>query len=656
MPNVIINGIDRSSELDGLDTISERIYWSAELSSFIYEIDGNVIANGGTYNYLRDAYNQSVCDTVSAIITSTCGNIDALIYINDIKWNLSKRTAEFQFVTSPFIQLIDNNKSIKVTLGAGLSKNLVDISAYTLRRTCTLIDPIGSTDATDRLGWRLFDAFAYIIAFVSDGTLSFASDYFSYASGVYAPQKYAVLMMGAEVRLGPAYDTDYARPDPIISFQDLYNDCRKLFNVGLAIEGTTVRIEPRTYWATSGTIQSVDAIDELMSELDRSQFYSSVRLGSHAYNSKDLYLGRVAYYGHRNEQYHLTGQCNIDNELDLVTSTLVFDTNAIMAAMPTASGGLDSDDTDENVMLIDMDTSNVTVITPVPLLPLQIYYNASFANSQTLVNWNGYIPFTVYQLNQGLLQLVRASHYGATQVAQSSVNPIDTLACQNDYSPPNFDTGGDYQVGTIDFAIIGSTIPVQYNAGYFTAPANDYYTINTFFQINTTDAGYFQTTVRVGRFNGTYYEETYPPVVIHNATSPPWGPPPDWGINDGTFISFIGNVEGSAAFYMEAGDIMFILVEYTSFSELLLYTGTVEIVQYGATYSTQNTADNMLDRYTFQKPISDAAWCAMKSRPFDLFRLGYVDGAVNSRAIDVVRGMTTEQGTFTMGSRRSQNA
>lgn len=655
MLRLIIDGVDRSHEVDGLTDLSERLYWSVDLAAFITELNGNLVAFGETYNYLRSAYRDSVCGSIEVTIVSPCDTYSGLIYINDIQWNLSKRLAEIQIVTSPIIQLIDNNKSIDVTLGAGLSKNLVDISAYTLRRNCILDNPTGGSDTTDRLGWRIYDAFAYLIAFMSDGELSFTSDFFNYLSNVYEPQKFAVLMRGAEVRLGPLYDTDFPRPDPVLSFSDLYNDMKALFNVGMVAEGNTIRIEPRTYWLDGGTVQYIDAIEELKSNLDRSQFYSAVNLGSVKYDSDNLYLGKVAFYGHRPEQYHLTGQCNIDNVLDISTKTLIIDTNAIMAALPVAGGGVDETSTDDETMLIGLNELNITVTTPVPLTPTDYYYNAAFSNGNTLQRWEGYIPFTVYQLNQGLLQLVRAGQVGVTQLLQSSVSPIDTLICQDTTTPPNFDTGGNYAVGPIDFSLMGNPIPVQYQMGYFTAPVNDYYTFNVFFQLNTSNAGYSQTTLRVARWNGTHYEETEPPILLHSATQPPWGPPPNYSPSQGIFINFVGTIEGGGAFYMASGDIAFVLIEYTSFGELITYNGVFEAVQYGATYSTKNSADNMLDRYDFERPISEEAWCAMKSNPFNLFRLGYIDGGINTRMIDVTRNTSTQKTKFTMGSRRTQN-
>ena len=657
MLSIYIDGQDFTAEIDGVKSLKERIYLAAELRAFIYEIQGTLIATGGAYNYLRNLFQTSICSRAEIRLIGGDTDISGDIILNDIKWNLTRRAAEVQIVADPFISLIDNNKGIEVTLGAGQSKNLTDISAVAVPTNVTLTKvEVTAADAGGRQGWRIEDAFRYIVAFVSDNQIGFVSDFFDY-SATADPAAYAVLMTGREVLYGNTPPSGVERLQPTLTFNQLWTDCNKLFNLGMSIDRSggqvRLRIEPMAYWYSSGQVHLIDGVRELKSECNREMFYSTVRMGSKDFIKEPVYLGAINFYGFKNEQFFLQGDCNIENELSLLTEKIIIDTNAICSSLPASAGGADNDEFDEEVMLIEMISTFAAATTPQPFLPNDYYYNNSFRNINTSERWAGWIPFTLTQVVESLQPLVRAAHVG-TQIVSTNT-PWQTFAPTNDSTPPNFDIGGDYQVGNIDLAFASTpTLPSQYYTGYFTAPVSDYYQFNVFCQVNS--SAWNKALVIHARWNGTFWVQESPEVQIHNSTQPPWGPPPNYNPSQGVYIPFVGNVDGSAGFFMEAGDIVMIYFDYAGGSPYpIFYNGVFEVIQYGGVYAPQPTDTAMIERLNWEMPIDDQKWNDIKTRPYDIIQPTYVDGFFISRLIDINRTIIDQSTSFTTAMRRADN-
>lgn len=643
------------------DQLSERVYWAADLRTFIRELGGSIIATGSAYNSLRSLFDSSVSSIAYIDIINDAGRlIKSRVFINDIKWNLSRRTATFTPVIDPFIQLIDNNKSIKVTLGVGQSKSLVDISALTVRTNVTLSSPVPpDPDATGRRGWRVLDALRYIVGFVSDGTIGVVSDLFDYNTSTDTAAAYAVLMTGREVLYAGSPPPDTERIDPTLTFDELFKDLVRLFNVGCAIEydsdgDPVLRVDSLSYWQASGQLIQFNATD-IVSELDRSMFYSTVKMGSKGYMIGP-YLGDLAFYGFREEQFYFEGQTNIDNELSLLTTALIYDTNAICSSLPAGNGGADNDEYDTETMIIQMSTGNSAVLTPEPFSPLTYYYNDAFRNVRIADRWVGSLPFALVQAQQSVLPILRAAQ-NATVTMSQSTPPQQQPLFQDAVNPPNFDTFSAWTNGTIDVApFLTPTTPISMNVGYFTAPANDYYNFNVFLQANFSggnNSAYAETYIRIAEWNGSFYVDTGESVLIHSSTQPPWGPPPGYSISDGVYITFIGDIDGQGAFYMAANQIAYLFMNYVGDGGIT-YNGVFECIEYGGIYATQETDAAQIERIKYERPISDQEWETVIANPFAMLRTSYEqsDENLNGRIKDVQRNMTTEQVTFDIALRR----
>lgn len=174
MLSITVNGTLVTQPI-GFEELSERIYFNSELAMYLNKIEGDITFVGDGYEVLREMFNSSVCSIADVVITDTCLEYEytGVIFLNDVKWNLSKCQAECSIVSDRFIQQINNNKGIKVQIGVALSKNLEPITSTF--QDVTLPDPTGTLDITVR-GYRIFDVFNELIEFMTDGEMTFVSD------------------------------------------------------------------------------------------------------------------------------------------------------------------------------------------------------------------------------------------------------------------------------------------------------------------------------------------------------------------------------------------------------------------------------------------------------------------------------------------------
>lgn len=608
MLRVSINGQVANEEPIGLGELEERIYYDDELGVYLNKIEGDVVFIGSEYNYLRDLFNQNICSLVDVEIFDTDMSITytGRIFINDIEWNLSKRTATCKIVPDKFIQMIDNNKSIKVQLGVGLSKDQTPITSV-LSSNITLGNPDATTFIT-REGFRIFDVYNELIQFMSNGELTFVSDYFDFNINTATTDNpaHAFIMTGKQVR-----DPQPDDPTPLISFVDFHADMNALHNLAGVIEGNTFRIEPKSYFRELGTSVYIPNVNEITQELFTDKFYSLVKMGSAKVADNIIYLIKLSYNGFQQEEFFLEGQCNTKNELDLRLKTLITDCNIIQDIQPVANGGQDTDDYDEDIVLIKTYSNKYSQITPSPLQSPDYYYNDFYTNRAVSQRWEGEYPFSIIQLLETVNQLVYAT------LTADQPEPAGYLQCDDDTNPPNFDTGGDYQVGSI---LVSPTFTST--VGYFEAPSD---------MIVSMEVDMYIT----GSYNDTRF--------IHVDSS--GNTQSNQYVFDDEHPVYMGvtyrRVTGSYTFYMPSGSRIFCKVS----GALMIHAGaTFKVYQlgiYGGIYKVINSADSYVSQTNFQYPIDNETWQTIKQSPYKNIAVGYVDGELTGRPLDIKRNITT---------------
>ena len=404
--------------------IEENYFFEKEIFTYINEITGTLTLTGSGYNYLRELILTDLCDEINVKIEDdSCGDYQAVyegvVYATDVTWNITKCEAKMSISDAGIIGLIDDNKSVPVNLLIPMLKNGGgNASAISIVQEIGFIN-IDSTEITPigRNGFNLFDAMKRVVEVISDNQISIRSDYFDPAidnqGHINTPQKWCALMTGRELRFA-AHSTF-----PVLEYKELMRDVNKLFNIAVALEVDEatkkkfLRIEPKAYFFKNNlnAYRYEDAYD-IDQSIEEDLFFSVMEFGSYepapaTDDTSFQYLEKTAFLSHNHQKYHLGGQCNIDNSLDLRCEKLVYDTNVIFTVLSGAFGvpAPNADAWDEDVFIIHYQADTqplphygvLDVIPYAPVFPLRyVFYNAIFSPYQTSLRWFGNVPFSIF--------------------------------------------------------------------------------------------------------------------------------------------------------------------------------------------------------------------------------------------------------------------
>lgn len=196
-----------------------------------------------------------------------------------------------------------------------------------------------------------------------------------------------------------------------VSFKDLLQTLFATHNLFWAIEGGTFRIEPFSYWLGDNG-QNITKIVDLKRSVDTSKLYSLIKVGSETnVIDRDLVYSLPNYKlsAHAVQEYHLSGQCNTESQLNLI-SPLVYDSNTIEKVIVTQNAneaaGDDPDTTyDENIFYVQYGTdslgNNIAVYDTSFLLPTSppkgVVYNPFLFNNRVLARHTYHSDIVVYE-------------------------------------------------------------------------------------------------------------------------------------------------------------------------------------------------------------------------------------------------------------------
>ena len=465
--------------------ISERVYFSPDVLGYLYEVNGKLGFGSGAYAYLRGLFFENGCNVVPCVITIDGRVVNVNIFLNDVIWSLDDCVASVEFVDNTYTSYIENNKEIKAYLNVPRSKNDVDISAYTTVTTgCSFLgyETGVDTTSTGREGIRLYDAFKFMIAFISDGEMDFDSIYMATESDPALPSnnRNPTLFDPAEIRNGGG------SAHPYISFEDLISDTYSMYNVHFGIEMQAngrplFRIEQPEYFRTSTSGITIDNARGVKQQSDVSKFYQLVKIGSAEVLDTHPYYDPIQLFSWNQEEYHLGGKCNNQSILDIQNVTIISDTNIIQDALPIPSGGSDSDSFDGDVVIVVLDGDNVTIPSPNPTNGAFQNYNFLLKNDEILDRFYGAIPQSIFLfLGEGDND-ARSEQQSTTSVGSATVitnpvfNTIGTYAQFVDFPVETTDPNNNMRIDPTTFGFDGTL--TQSNVRIFESPVAGVYDV-----------------------------------------------------------------------------------------------------------------------------------------------------------------------------------
>jgi len=457
----------------GWEEIETTIKRDFQYNSVLANQDTEVDFSGEAYNYLYTKLKtEGFCTRVKFELTFRTllrGNL----FVSDIQFNERTCIATCKIEDNSYYAMINNNKSLATTLDSGLSKNGVAITVppvYQVDFQNILTLAIARADVKC---YRVYDAFEYLIKFMSDGRLQFASDYLQTTSFTSIDEgdplgfgwKGLCITTGINIRVGTTVN-DFTQSQ--FSFDDLFNEINRRIPLVMIVENPyseypTIRIENRDYQYTNANIFTATDVYEVISKVDTRNIFAKISVGSSVVTDQGLFPEQIAFFGFGPEEYNVQGECNIDTTLELGTDWAT-SSNVIAQCLNGAQ------DYDSNLFLIETEyltsttgitwnANNIGLINP----PVPQYFNTNLANNYILSRYRGGIPGNV-------VKYTGVKGDGEFQATNTSSYAVGVLTAM-DFPNVIFNNGGHYD-GT----------------NKFTAPITGVYTFNL--QGSVVTAGY----------------------------------------------------------------------------------------------------------------------------------------------------------------------
>lgn len=463
----------------GWEEIETTIKRDYQYNSVLANQDTEVDFSGDAYDYLYTKLKtEGFCGKVKFEVRYSSDELTfrtllrGNLFLSDIQFNERTCIATCKIEDNSYYAMINNNKSLATSLDSGLSKNGVAISTPPIYQV-DFLNILTLAVARNVNCYRVYDTFKYLIEFMSDGRLQFASDYLQTTSFNSIEEgdplgygwKGLAITTGINIRIGNTIN-DFTQSQ--FSFDDLFNEINRRIPLVMIVENPyserpTIRIENRDYQYTNANVFTATDVYEVISKVDTKNLYATVSVGSGVVTDQGLFPEQIHFFGFGPEEYNVQGECNIDTKLELGTDWAT-SSNVIAQQL----NGFQ--DYDSNLFLIETEYltsttgttwnhNNLGLITA----PVPQYYNTNLANNYILSRYRGGIPGDLVKYTG----VKGDGEFQATELTSYSVGVLTLMQ----FSNVIFNTGSHYN-----------------GLDEYTAPLAGVYTFNI--SLNATSAGY----------------------------------------------------------------------------------------------------------------------------------------------------------------------
>ena len=437
MIRVLLDGVEPANQPEGVSELTERWEQEEELPIYSVEITGPLTFFGEDFTYFFNTAKASPCTIINVELhqkRSDTANWMAIfkgvIFVNDIDFDLDRRLAVCEIVDDGIFARIINNSTVSIDLSWISSKNGVPVSA-TINHNVSIKDQNNVT-RSNRRGVKLYDAFVFMLAWMTDDDVLFESEFLTTdpeASSYY-------LMAGKTIRNGTV-------SLPKLTFRNLLSDAHKIFHLyGYSYrnqQGRVVfKVEPYEFFEQNSQTLTFGDFKEFKLTTNQKTFISAIDFGSFKNLDVDASEGGVStdiwfiesfngfFAGWSNEDtITLDIKCNNTVKLNLKNEKLITDPNVISAA---ANNGSETE-YDQDVFMVQDETHFVALpvypLDPNTFLAAFGSFNYSVSNREVLRRWLNVICFDSPQYSQSSNNYMRAD-VNADYVAPDNHIAFDT--------------------------------------------------------------------------------------------------------------------------------------------------------------------------------------------------------------------------------------
>jgi len=309
----------------------------------------------------------------------------------------------------------------------------------------------GSTIGAYFRGYRVYDVFKYLVAAISDNRVGFESYYLQQSTNLFIFDGFALA--------NPNTD-----PNVIVSFQKLFEEIHKARNISYFIDNTDqanpiLRLEDSESLFTSNQVYDFSSIKELITRIKTDKIFGSIKVGAD-YNpggsAVTIYTfnAGTSYLGWMQEIYTPVGQCNIDNEMNLVNEFIITSNAVNDQVVGAVDSNLDS------LFLVECDNVDTVGFTASAIQydawaasTVYKYYNEGLNNPSKLIahssNYQTGVSNTVeiggngFQASLGQ-ELLLGTYEPNSPAFASPFYLIDPVIFADETTGSNYDGGNNY--------------------------------------------------------------------------------------------------------------------------------------------------------------------------------------------------------------------
>lgn len=404
----LIDGVQYKEPINWQD-FSETIEYNYSSGVFAFKYSDKLTFTGEAFNYLYNIKRSSgFCYSASIEILQKCENYETIfkgtIYVASCRFNIKHRTVDVTIDDNNISAYVFNNKNIQVCpdcieYGDHLSKNGINIgTGYGEVNVPRFFNPAtGVYSGATAFTYRAHTIFTRIIQYITDDKVGFKSDYLDPTlpvSTVKDRVKYICVSLGEALR----YDIGLGSSPPTgsfkVTFDQLFSNINKLYplSIGIEVDGTgkpILRIEDSDYFRNQNSSITINSVDNLQEYIDVGLLFSKIKIGSESveYDNSIHSFEPTPTLKFSEEEYFLSGQCNIDTYKDLY-NTFIYDSNIIEEICYTNTSNSKYDDAlfFIEVDLVEIPAFGYEVIKTLNTLNARYHYNDNLMNINVVLH------------------------------------------------------------------------------------------------------------------------------------------------------------------------------------------------------------------------------------------------------------------------------